>query len=106
MATQAPEEATATRGRILVVDDEAPVRRVIRQALEKHGYDVVEGSASPCSVCETPPAAECHDRPRHHDRQRGWLRHTRNREIGEDRFRCGPSAQAQQRTRRCKLLFA
>ena len=42
MATQAPEEATATRGRILVVDDEAPVRRVIRQALEKHGYDVAE----------------------------------------------------------------
>ena len=42
MATQAPEQATATRGRILVVDDEAPVRRVIRQALEKHGYDVVE----------------------------------------------------------------
>jgi len=41
MATQAPEEATATHGRILVVDDEAPVRRVICQALEKHGYDVV-----------------------------------------------------------------
>jgi len=31
-----------TKGRVLVIDDESEVRRIIRLALEKQGYDVVE----------------------------------------------------------------
>jgi len=31
-----------TKGRVLVIDDESEVRRIIRFALEKQGYDVVE----------------------------------------------------------------
>ena len=33
-----------TKGRVLVIDDESEVRRIIRLALEKQGYDVVEAA--------------------------------------------------------------
>ena len=32
----------STNGRVLVVDDEADVRKVVRMTLEKSGYDVIE----------------------------------------------------------------
>ena len=32
----------ATNGRVLVVDDEADVRKVVRMTLQKAGYDVLE----------------------------------------------------------------
>jgi len=32
------------RGRVLVVDDEAPIRKVVRKQLERAGYQVVEAS--------------------------------------------------------------
>ena len=31
-----------SKGRVLVIDDEAEVRKIVRLALEKNGYDVVE----------------------------------------------------------------
>ena len=32
----------ATNGRVLVVDDEADIRKVVRMTLQKAGYDVLE----------------------------------------------------------------
>ena len=32
----------ATNGRVLIVDDEADIRKVVRMTLQKAGYDVLE----------------------------------------------------------------
>ena len=42
------EQLTTSRGnalavRILVIDDEPPIRRLLRLGLKKHGYEVVDG---------------------------------------------------------------
>ena len=38
------------KGRILVVDDEPDVRRVVRLRLEKHGYDVLEAKDGQAAI--------------------------------------------------------
>jgi two-component system chemotaxis response regulator CheY len=38
------------KGRILVVDDEPDVRRVVRLMLEKHGYDVLEAKDGQAAI--------------------------------------------------------
>lgn len=51
---------TATITRILVIEDEEPIRRFVRMSLEMHGYRVLEaGSAAQglqCAVAELPDA--------------------------------------------------
>ncbi len=42
----------STAGRVLVVDDEPDVRRVIRMSLEKSGYDVLEADNGEQAITE------------------------------------------------------
>jgi CheY-like chemotaxis protein len=34
----------ATKTRVVVIDDQEPIRRIIRRALESHGYEVLDAS--------------------------------------------------------------
>jgi len=43
MAERQHDEAIKVIARILIIDDDAPMRRMLRQALERVGYEVLEG---------------------------------------------------------------